>query len=153
MSANAERFRMGVGAVIRRADGRVLALERRDIPGSWQFVQGGVRAGESVNDALFREITEETGLGRSSFGAVHEVPVWLGYELPEAARSAKTGRGQVHKWFFMEFIGSDEAVQLDGGGEFVAFQWIAIDELTDIVVPFRRPVYRELVKWSSELAG
>jgi putative (di)nucleoside polyphosphate hydrolase len=145
-----DRFRLGVGAVIRREDGLVLALERSDVPGAWQFVQGGVKRGEDLRDALFREVREETGLKRSCFAAIHDVPVLLGYELPESARRKKT-RGQVHQWYFLDFIVGDTAIRLEPGGEFARFRWMALGDVIDGVVAFRRAVYRELGRWAAEL--
>ncbi len=145
-----ERFRLGVGAVIRRVDGRVLALERSDIRGAWQFVQGGVKRGEDLRDALFREVREETGLRRSSFGqAIHQVPVLFGYELPRRTRRRKT-RGQVHQWFFLDFTGDDSTIHLGPDGEFVRFKWMPLENVVTGVVAFRRAVYRELARWADE---
>ncbi|HEX6463045.1 MAG TPA: NUDIX domain-containing protein [Vicinamibacterales bacterium] len=149
--AKSERLRLGVGAVIRRSDGRVLAFERSDVPGAWQFVQGGVKIGEDFQDALFREVREETGLRRPNFAAVREVPVLLGYELPEPARRKKTGRGQAHKWFFLDFVGDDESIRLEQDGEFRRFRWDMIETIARKVAPFRRPVYAELARWASAL--
>jgi putative (di)nucleoside polyphosphate hydrolase len=145
-----ERFRFGVGAVIRRADGLVLALERSDLSGAWQFVQGGIKRGEALRDALFREVREETGLKRSSVGTIHEVPVLLGYELPESARRRNT-RGQVHQWFFLDFIANDRVIRLEPDGEFVRFKWMPIDDVASGVVAFRRAVYQELARWAATL--
>lgn len=128
----------------------MLALERSDVRGAWQFVQGGVKCGEDLRDALFREVREETGLKRSSFGrTIHQVPVLLGYELPERARRRKT-RGQVHQWFFLDFIASDAAIRLEPKGEFVRFKWVPLSSVVTGVIAFRRGVYRELVRWAGE---
>ncbi len=140
----AEHFRAGVGAVIYNAEYLVLALERSDLPGSWQFPQGGLDRGESLGEALFREIKEETGLTRDLLSISLEVALWMGYELPREARSRKTGRGQVHKWFFLKFIGDEAAIQLSPGGEFRAWRWMSLSELVNSVVKFRRPVYEQL---------
>ncbi|SFD73073.1 NUDIX hydrolase [Streptomyces aidingensis] len=54
-----------VGAVITREDDRVLLLHRpaEDYPGGlWELPSGGAEPGESLIDALRREVEEETGL-------------------------------------------------------------------------------------------
>ncbi|OGW17937.1 MAG: hypothetical protein A3G93_08985 [Nitrospinae bacterium RIFCSPLOWO2_12_FULL_45_22] len=142
---NTESFRAGVGAVIYKADWLVLAFERSDRSGSWQLPQGGVEHRETLEQALFREIREETGLTRDHLTICLEVPTWMGYELPLDARSEKTGRGQIHKWFFLEFVGNEAAINLKAGGEFRAWRWSDLRELADSAVEFRRPVYSQLV--------
>ena len=71
-------------------------------------------------------------------------------ELPRKYRSEKTGRGQVHCWFFFEFRGSDNAINVNYGGEFREWQWMPFDKLLRSVVDFRRPVYRHLYEWFQE---
>ena len=141
-------FRSGVGMVVLDGRGRVLALERADTPGAWQLPQGGMEDGESPGEALWRELREETGLTDAHVSALGEVPEWLGYELPPGARSAKTGRGQVHKWFVLRAGGGDLPVALDGSDhpEFRSWRWADIDELADQAVAFRQPVYRRLAE-------
>ena len=73
--------------------GEVLACERRDIAGAWQFPQGGLKRGEAALDAVRREIQEETGIGGDALRLVAECPDLLAYELPRGAWSDKTGRG------------------------------------------------------------
>jgi putative (di)nucleoside polyphosphate hydrolase len=146
-------FRAGVGAVILDGHGRALALERIDRPGAWQLPQGGLEDGESPEDGLWRELTEETGLTGSDVELVAEVPEWIGYELPDELRSPKTGSGQVHKWFVLRSRTDEPPVRLDGEGaaEFRAWRWTSLDELAADVVEFRRPVYRRLAEFAAGL--
>jgi putative (di)nucleoside polyphosphate hydrolase len=148
----ARTFRAGVGAVILDRRGRVLAFERHSIPGSWQLPQGGIDDDESSAEALWREVLEETGLARTDLEVLAEVPEWLGYELPVEARSKRTGFGQVHKWWILRSSADDPPVRLDpGDGEFRAWQWMDMTDLTEQVVDFRRPVYRRLSAFVAEL--
>jgi len=139
-----ETFRVGVGLVVSNAKGEVLAIERSDRPGAWQLPQGGVDEGESTLDAAFRELEEETGLARKHVAFVAEYPAWLGYELPERARSRKTGRGQVHRWFSFRLKADEEAIRLAKGGEARSWKWMTWSDLVVATVEFRRGVYELL---------
>ena len=90
-----QTFRAGVGAIILGKQGNVLAFERRDFPGSWQFPQGGLEEGESTMEAVKREIHEETGIRAGDLELLAAASRPLAYELPEKARTKKLGRGQV----------------------------------------------------------
>src|SRR5262249_45679998 len=98
-------FRAGVGAVFANERGDVLACERRDIAGAWQFPQGGLKDGEAPIEAVRREILEETGITRDHLRLMTECPDLLVYELPPSAWSRKTGRGQVQRWFMFAYQG------------------------------------------------
>jgi putative (di)nucleoside polyphosphate hydrolase len=144
---NVQTFRAGVGAILLNEDGKVLGLERRDIPGAWQLPQGGLEENETPVEAVKREIHEETGIEASNLEFIASMPRWLAYELPEEARRKKLGRGQVQRWFLFRFRGSDEAITLGDQKEFRAWKWIGMDELTSMVVAFKQPVYQELAEY------
>jgi len=139
-------FRCGVGMVIVGPTGEVLAFERSDQAGAFQMPQGGMADGEEPLDALWRELGEETGLTEADVAVVAEVPEWLGYELPPGARSAKVGRGQVHKWFILRAKRPDPPVVLDRERtpEFRSWRWLPMADVVAQVAPFRRAVYRRL---------
>jgi putative (di)nucleoside polyphosphate hydrolase len=144
-----EVFRAGVGMVVLDADGRVLALERRGVPGAWQLPQGGLEPGEDEAAAAWRELAEETGLRDDHVALVDRSELWFGYELPPDMRSEKTGRGQVHRWFLFSLRPGVEVPPLpvSGGREFTAARWMTFDELIDATIDFRRPAYRWLQSW------
>lgn len=140
-------FRAGVGMLVVNGSGLVLALERIDRPGAWQAPQGGLEPGESPLDAARRELREETGIAWDLIEVVAEHALWLGYELPPEARSARTGQGQVHKWFLLRYRGPDRLeLPASRGGEFVAWRWIGLEQLVRDAWPVRRPVYASLAR-------
>jgi putative (di)nucleoside polyphosphate hydrolase len=147
VSAPAEYFRAGVGAVILDARGLVLALERAGIPGAWQCPQGGLEKGEEPVDAVYREVAEETGISASELELLDVYPDLLVYELPASARSEKTGRGQVQYWFLFRFRGDEGGLDVERGKEFRAWQWLSFSELQQKTAAFRKPVYSRLSEW------
>ncbi|MDH3706339.1 MAG: NUDIX domain-containing protein [Acidimicrobiia bacterium] len=142
--APSAHFRAGVGVLIRNRDQLVAALERRDIAGSWQAPQGGIKGHELPLEAAARELEEETGLAWGEIALVAEHPFWLSYELPAAARSAKTGLGQTQRWFLVETGRDLDAAAVEAGGEFRAWRWVTMNQLVANVWRPRRPVYEQL---------
>ena len=65
------RHRPNVGAIIKRRDGRILIGERFDVPGAWQFPQGGVKESESALEALSRELREEVSLDPTHYKVIN----------------------------------------------------------------------------------
>ena len=141
-------FRAGVGIVVFDARGRVLALERSAVPGGWQMPQGGIEGDEQPVDARPDDFPDGQIVTADDVQVLAEVPEWLGYELPAEYRSAKTGRGQVHKWFLLRARTDDLPVRADTmpDAEFRAWRWIGLAELAEQAVAFRQPVYRRLAE-------
>lgn len=141
-----QHFRAGVVIVVRHhGDGRVLAFERGDIPGSWQLPQGGIDEGEEPIDTAWRELHEETGLDSDDVVLEAEHPDWLVYEVPRDRRSPKVGRGQAQRWFTFRAVSAEVEPEPDGR-EFVDWRWVDVDWLIDHVVDFRRPGYRRVLR-------
>jgi putative (di)nucleoside polyphosphate hydrolase len=158
---NSRPYRPNVGIALFSASGRVPIGRRfRDdgpeiiLPGlEWQMPQGGIDAGENPRDAVMRELWEETGVANAGYLGETD---WLNYDFPPFAgasshRLAKF-RGQRQKWFALRFTGSDAEVDplTSRNGqppEFDQWRWERLDRVADLVVPFRRDVYRA-VAWS-----
>ena len=98
---------------------------------------------------MWRELWEETGLRNDAVTLIGPIPVWMGNELPEQYRSAKTGRGQVQQWFVLQCGSLKPPIDLDASDapEFSAWQWMTMDALIAAAVEFRQPVYRALATY------
>jgi len=118
----------------------------------WQMPQGGIDAGEDPYHAALRELLEETNVSSASFLA--EAQDWLTYDLPvEFAKKSWKGRyqGQRQKWFALRFEGDDSEINIHtpAGGqkpEFDAWRWEPMQRLSELIIPFKRPVYEKVVE-------
>ena len=137
-------FRASVGAVIINQQGQVLALERTDTLGAWQFPQGGLDDGEEPLAAAFREVREETGIGSEALTLIRQHPQLLSYELPPEWRTPRLGRGQTQRWFLFRLSATDEVIALPSPGEFRAWRWLDFADLLPLVAAFRRDLYLAL---------
>jgi putative (di)nucleoside polyphosphate hydrolase len=145
------RFRPNVGIVLARFDGKVWLGRRADTPGprNWQFPQGGVDEGESLEAAARRELQEETGAWSASLlGRTEE---WLAYRFPEGYRRSKAARGwlgQKQIWFAFRFTGDDSEFDLARHHqvEFDRWRWADLDEALDCVAEFKRDTYRHVIE-------
>ena len=132
--------------------------KRRKYGAWWQMPQGGVDDGEDPSRAAVRELQEETGV--TSAKIIAETADWLTYDLPpELQGKAWKGRykGQKQKWFAVEFSGSDDEIMLDQGPagthpEFDAWRWAPLPEIVDLIVPFKREVYSNVIAEFGHLA-
>ena len=119
----------------------------------WQMPQGGLDEGEDPYEAALRELYEETSVKKVSL--IAEAPGWLTYDLPAELIPKSWGgryRGQKQKWFALRFEGKDSEIEIlrPGGGkhaaEFSAWRWDRLARLPELIVPFKRKVYEEVVR-------
>ncbi len=136
-------------------DGKVFVGKRLDqtVEG-WQMPQGGIDKGESPRDAALRELGEETGTDKADI--IGEMEDWVTYDLPEhligVAFHGKY-KGQRQKWFALRFTGKDSDIDLTAHEpEFSDYRWVSLDELPDLIVPFKREIYRQVIAALGKLA-
>ena len=115
----------------------------------WQMPQGGIDEGEDPRVAAKRELQEETAVHSAEI--IAEAPGWYNYDLPQhlIGKSWKGKyRGQTQKWFALRFTGDDSEINLAPPGhkqEFDQWRWARMDEVIDAIVPFKKPVYEQVV--------
>ncbi|MGM0421608.1 MAG: RNA pyrophosphohydrolase [Pseudomonadota bacterium] len=143
-------YRPGVGLLIFNAQGEVFIGERLDNPGAWQMPQGGIDdEDDTFEDAVFRELYEETGIKNAEILKVTED--WLYYDLPNYLIPKIWGgryRGQKQKWVALRFTGPEHEVNLHTCRypEFGKWQWICPTLVLDLIVPFKRNTYETVFK-------
>lgn len=148
-------YRPGVGIMLLDRIGRVFVARRIDMPSeAWQMPQGGIDARETPLAAAWREMREEIGTDLAEL--IAESPIWRNYDLPPDLVPRLWGgryRGQRQKWFAFRFTGSDSDIDIASDEpEFLDWRWAAIETLPDLIVPFKRQLYRELVEEFGHLA-
>jgi putative (di)nucleoside polyphosphate hydrolase len=157
MSFESLPYRPCVGIMVLNRDGlafvgrRVDGPEHVDLTHAWQMPQGGIDPGEEPWQAALRELREETNI--TSAERLGEIGEWLNYDIPrDLVGQAWKGqyRGQTQKWFAARFTGPESEIDIvrPAGAqeaEFSAWRWETVQNLPDLVVPFKREVYRRVV--------
>ena len=150
MSENG-KYRRGVGVMLINADKQVWVGRRIDnTDEAWQMPQGGMDEGEEPWATALRELEEETGIAPRLIEQVTCHPERLRYRLPEELIGViwkEKWVGQEQDWFLARFLGTDEDVDIaTADPEFCDWKWVAPEELPDLIVPFKRDMYRALVE-------
>jgi putative (di)nucleoside polyphosphate hydrolase len=152
---DSDGFRTNVAVVLMRGD--EVFLGRRTGGRGWQFPQGGVRVGETPEQALYRELDEEIGLPASNVELIGQTGGWLRYRLPPRYIRRKQRPvciGQKQRWFLLRLKGSE--VTFDFGRtsepEFDQWRWAPYWEPVREVIYFKRPVYARALEELSALA-
>ena len=150
-------YRPCAGMMVLNAQGLVFIGRRSsgpehiDLTHVWQMPQGGIDEDEDAYQAALRELYEETNI--RSVTKLGEIAEWLAYDIPRDIVGQAWGgkyRGQKQRWFALRFTGDDSEIDIDAPGddhehEFSEWRWAPFNELPNLVVPFKRPIYERVV--------
>ncbi len=151
-------YRPCVGVMLVNRQGLVWIGKREDdkhgveASYAWQMPQGGIDSGESPLKAAKRELYEETSVRTVTL--IGEAPDWYNYDFPPEilARTRRSKfRGQTQRWFAFRFDGDDDEINIrtppDGHRpEFHEWRWERASALPELIIPFKRPVYENVVR-------
>ncbi|HEX7822462.1 MAG TPA: RNA pyrophosphohydrolase [Sphingobium sp.] len=144
-------YRPCVGIMLVNRDGLVFVGQRIDSKegDAWQMPQGGIDPGEDAEQAALRELGEETGILPGHVQFLAHTREELFYDLPQelAGRMWKGKyRGQRQIWYLARFLGTDADIDIaTDHPEFDKWRWTQHDKLVDLIVPFKKKIYRDVV--------
>ena len=144
-------YRRGVGIMLLNREGKVFVGARIDnTDEAWQMPQGGIDDADDDEWATaLRELEEETGIPPRLVEKVSGTPERLKYDLPDELRPTLWGgkfKGQDQDWFLARFLGEDRDINIaTDHPEFREWKWIEPRQLPELIVPFKRDLYRQLL--------
>jgi len=149
MSSEGE-YRRGVGVMLLNREGKVFVGARIDnTDEAWQMPQGGIDEGEEPWATALRELEEETGIRPHLVEKIAECPERLKYRLPDELIGViwkEPWVGQDQDWYLARFLGRDSDVNIaTKHPEFREWKWIEPAQLPELIVPFKRDLYRRLI--------
>ena len=146
-------YRPCVGVMLVNAQGLAFVGKRIDNREGdfWQMPQGGVDKGEELEQAALRELEEETGVKERHVSLIARTREELLYDLPDELMGKIWGgryRGQRQHWFLLRFQGEDTDIRLDAHNppEFYEWKWAMPETLPELIVPFKKRVYRAVLE-------
>ncbi len=149
------KYRRGVGVMLLNADNLVWVgrrIDNRDE--AWQMPQGGLDKGEAPWAGALRELEEETGIAPRLVERIACHSQQLKYDIPDAiAMELWKGKfkGQIQDWYLARFLGEDEDVDIaTEHPEFSHRQWVEPNLLPELIVPFKREMYRAILNGFEE---
>jgi len=142
-----KRYRPNVAAVILSPQYpqkcEIFIARRIDIKNAWQFPQGGIDEGETPQEALLRELTEEIGTDEVEIIAEH--PKWLKYDFPTKHPKGKCYNfdGQAQKYFLVR-LKDESSIKLDSfeEPEFSEYCFVDYENVLTKATHFKRRVYK-----------
>ncbi len=150
MGSGENEYRRGVGVMLVNSERKVWVGARIDNnQDAWQMPQGGIDEGEEPWATALREVEEETGIAPYLVEKIAECPERLRYRLPDELVGViwkEPWVGQEQDWFLCRFLGRDSDVNIaTEHPEFREWKWVEPAQLPDLIVPFKRDLYRRLV--------
>jgi len=148
---NYKDYRPNVAAIVLSSDYpqkcEFMLSRRNGMKKGWQFPQGGIDEGESLTDALFRELQEE--IGTNDVEILGEYPGWIKYDFPnKSGDKLYPYRGQSQKYFLVKL---NESAKIDlyahSIPEFDEYKFVSQTELFKKATFLKRNTYRRVVKY------
>lgn len=129
-------YRKAVTSIIVDDQNKFLIVQLHEYStAEWKFAGGGVNGDETYEEALYREVEEETGLSKDSYTVIGESSHMQKYDFPESMQTdrAQKYRGQERKQFVLKYVGNKDALNFQDD-EIRDHTWVSYDELPTYLI-------------------
>ncbi|EHN6901880.1 RNA pyrophosphohydrolase [Campylobacter jejuni] len=150
---NEKNYRLNVAAIVLSSsypfECKIFIARRSDMDNIWQFPQGGIDKGESVKNALFRELKEE--IGTDEVEIIAEYPEWLSYDFPsKIAKKMYPYDGQIQKYFLVRLKHGATININTKHPEFDDYQFVSVKQIFEMINYFKKNIYVKVIKYFEE---
>ncbi|ECL3694309.1 RNA pyrophosphohydrolase [Campylobacter jejuni] len=150
---NEKNYRPNVAAIVLSSsypfECKIFIAKRSDMDNIWQFPQGGIDKGESVKNALFRELKEE--IGTDEVEIIAEYPEWLGYDFPsKIVKKMYPYDGQIQKYFLVRLKHGATININTKHPEFDDYQFVSVKQIFEMINHFKKNIYVKVIKYFEE---
>ncbi|EDO8299572.1 RNA pyrophosphohydrolase [Campylobacter jejuni] len=150
---NEKNYRPNVAAIVLSSsypfECRIFIAKRSDMHNIWQFPQGGIDKGESVKNALFRELKEE--IGTDEVEIIAEYPEWLSYDFPsKIVKKMYPYDGQIQKYFLVRLKHGATININTKHPEFDDYQFVSVKQIFEMINHFKKNIYVKVIKYFEE---
>ncbi len=144
-------YRPGVGAMILNSENKVFVGKRiNNKTDTWQMPQGGIDDQELADEAVFREVSEETGIVSENLKIIAKSRMLFYYDVPDVIIPRTWDgqfRGQKQQWYLFKYYGDESDINLNTYcPEFTEWKWTDIEDLPELIVSFKRKLYVEIIE-------
>ncbi|BEJ56956.1 RNA pyrophosphohydrolase [Campylobacter jejuni] len=150
---NEKNYRPNVAAIVLSSsypfECKIFIAKRSDMDNIWQFPQGGIDKGESVKNALFRELKEE--IGTDEVEIIAEYPEWLSYDFPsKIVKKMHPYDGQIQKYFLVRLKHGATININTKHPEFDDYQFVSVKQIFEMINHFKKNIYVRVIKYFEE---
>ena len=150
---NEKNYRPNVAAIVLSSsypfECKIFIAKRSDMDNIWQFPQGGIDKGESVKNALFRELKEE--IGTDEVEIIAEYPEWLSYDFPsKIVKKMYPYDGQIQKYFLVRLKHGATLNINTKHPEFDDYQFVSVKQIFEMINHFKKNIYVKVIKYFEE---
>ncbi len=150
MAVDAQGYRPNVGIIVCNASNQLLFAKRSGLD-AWQFPQGGIKSGESLEEAMYRELQEEIGLHPDDVTILGQTEEWVTYSFGSEKTTSLGERyiGQKQIWFLLRLLSEDSRIVLTNGEyhEFESWEWVSYDYPLSHIVSFKKEIYEKTLAY------